>query len=103
MQSNMKHPRKPIPRKLQVFVFCRDKWLCHWCKRPVIFAPAMKYLQRELSDSGYGDLAYWRYAFERRGAPLLDELAAAIDHIKALTMGGTNDVQTRHPVRVLLA
>jgi len=53
----------------------------------------MKYLQKELTDSGFGDLAYWRYAFDRQGAPLLDDLAAAIDHIKAFTMGGTNDVE----------
>jgi hypothetical protein len=97
MQTISKHSRKPIPRKLQVFVFRRDMWLCHCCKRPVIFAPAMKYRQQELADSGYGDLAYWRYAFDRQGAPLLDELAAAIDHIKAFTMGGTNDVENLAP------
>jgi len=93
MENISKQLRKPTSRKQQIFVFRRDRWLCRWCKRPVIFAPAMKYLQQELADSGYGELAYWRPAFNRRGAPLLDELAAAVDHIKALTMGGTNDVE----------
>lgn len=53
----------------------------------------MKYLQRELANSGYCDLAYWSFVFDRRGAPLLDEFAAAIDHVKALTMGGTNALE----------
>ena len=93
MEDTKQHKRKPISRKVQVFVYRRDKWLCHWCKRPVVFPPAMKYLQELLAKSGYGDLAYWRYAYDRHGAPLLDELAAAIDHIKAVTLGGTDDVE----------
>jgi hypothetical protein len=51
----------------------------------------MKYLQRELTDRGYGGLALWSPAFNRRDAPLLDELAAAIDHVKALSVGGKDD------------
>jgi len=30
---------------IQVQVFRLDGWICRWCGRPVIFAPAMKYLQ----------------------------------------------------------
>jgi hypothetical protein len=51
----------------------------------------MKYLLEQLENAGYRDLAYWRYAFDRHGAPLLDELAAAIDHITPVTMGGTDN------------
>jgi 5-methylcytosine-specific restriction endonuclease McrA len=92
MESIRKPSRKQIPRELQISVFRRDRWLCRWCKKPVIFAPAMKYLQHDLANSGYRDLAYWRPAFDRCGAPLLDELAAAIDHVKPFSLGGTNDL-----------
>jgi hypothetical protein len=33
-------------------------------------------------------LAYWRFAYHRHGAPLLDELAAVIDHIEMFSTGG---------------
>src|SRR6202023_3317624 len=91
MESIRKPSRKQIPRKVQISVFRRDRWLCRWCKKPVIFGPAMKYLQHDLTNSGYRDLAYWSPAFDRCGAPLLDELAGAIDHVKPFSMGGTND------------
>jgi hypothetical protein len=53
----------------------------------------MKYLQQELTESGYGDLAYWRYAYDRHGAPLLDELVAVLDHVQPFSMGGTEDTK----------
>ena len=86
-----KPPTRKIPRKLQVEVFRRDYWLCRWCKRPVFFAPAMKYLQLDLNDAGFNGLAYWRFAWDRRGAPVLDELAAVVDHVKAFSVGGSGD------------
>ena len=48
----------------------------------------MKYLQQELNVAGFADLAYWRFAFHRHGAPLLDELAAVIDHVEVFSSGG---------------
>jgi 5-methylcytosine-specific restriction endonuclease McrA len=53
----------------------------------------MKYLQQELTESGYGDLAYCRYAYDRHGAPLLDELVAVLDHVQPFSMGGTEDTK----------
>lgn len=88
-----KKSRKPHPKTVQVFALRRDLWLCRWCKRPVVFAPAMKYLQEELEKSGYGGLAYWRYAYDRHGAPLLDELAAVLDHAQPFSMGGTEETE----------
>jgi hypothetical protein len=86
-------PKRDISRKLQVQMFYRDQWLCHLCGKPVIFAPAMKYLQMYLREVGFSDLAYWRYAYDRNGAPLLDELAAVIDHVNPLAAGGAGDLQ----------
>ena len=86
-----KRSRKSLPKRIQVRVFNRDHWLCRWCKRPVIFHPAMKYLQLHLHTAGYKDLAYWRYAYDRHGAPLLDDLAAVLDHVKAFSTGGPCD------------
>lgn len=88
-----KGSRPPIPRSLQVCVYRRDHWLCRWCKRPVVFAPALKYLQEELANAGFKNLAYWRYAYDRSGAPLLDELAAVVDHVKAFSAGGAADIE----------
>lgn len=88
-ENTIRRPgRKSLPKRLQARVFYRDHWLCRWCKRPVIFAPAMKYLQLQLSNAGYKDLAYWRYAYDRHGAPLLDDLAAVVDHVTAFSAGG---------------
>src|SRR5271165_3819453 len=91
--DNTKTPSRQIPRKLQLFVFQRDRWLCRFCGKPVVFAPALKYLQQELLESGFKDLAYWRYAYDRHGAPLLDELAAVIDHEKAFSLGGPSTIE----------
>jgi hypothetical protein len=37
-------------------------------------------------------LAYWRYEYDRHGAPLLDELAAAIGHVQAFSIEGPDIV-----------
>lgn|SRR5712692_9061523 len=79
---------RKISRKLQAEVFRRDHWLCRWCRKPVVFAPAMKYVQLELKNAGFNNLAYWRFAYDRRGAPLLDALAAVVDHVEAFSVGG---------------
>ena len=53
----------------------------------------MKYLQQELANAGYANLTYWRYAYDCHGAPLLDELAAVLDHVQAFSTGGTGDTK----------
>src|ERR1700732_4065416 len=83
--------RRPIPKALQVAVFRRDGWLCCWCKRPVIFAPVMKFLEREIRLSGSADHpAYYHAHWPPYGAPLLDLLGAVIDHIEAFSTGGAD-------------
>jgi 5-methylcytosine-specific restriction endonuclease McrA len=84
--------RPPISRQVQVAIFRRDQWLCRWCLKPVIFGPAMRYLQHHLAVSGYCDLAYWSPAFNRRDSPLLDALAGAIDHVEPFCKGGLSDL-----------
>jgi len=84
--------RAPIPKKTQVEVFRRDHWLCHWCGRPVIFAPAMRYLNHFARISGFTEqLAYHHPHWTRRDAPLLDYRGAVIDHIEAHSGGGRSD------------
>lgn len=84
--------RPAISRKLQVEVFRRDGWLCCWCKRPVIFAPVMKFIEREIRSAGEGkQLAYYHERWTRDSAPLLDTLGAVIDHIDAFSTGGPSD------------
>jgi hypothetical protein len=91
MEERKKLSRPKIPKELQVSIFRRDRWLCRYCTWPVIFGPAMRYLQHDLAVSGYSNLAYWSPAFNRRDSPILDALAAAIDHVKPFSMVRTND------------
>src|SRR6266481_7043154 len=87
-----KPKRVALSKKLQVLLFRRDGRLCRWCRRPVIFAPAMKYLARFMQEQGHrGLLAYWSSAYRRDASPLLDELAAAVDHVTAFSAGGAHD------------
>jgi|SRR5271163_2895742 len=84
--------RSPLSKALQVAVYRRDGWLCCWCKRPVIFAPVMRLLEREVRTAGNGNpLVYHHAHWTRDGAPLLDLLGAVIDHIEAFSAGGADD------------
>ena|SRR2546422_170718 len=81
--------RKPISKLVQVRVFRRDGWVCRWCGRPVIFGPAMRYLDALARSHGVKDsLAYFHPNWTRRDAPLLDHLGAVIDHVEAHSRGG---------------
>ena len=83
--------RVPLSKQRQVAIFRRDRWLCWSCKKPVIFAPAMRLLEREILKSGFtGSLAYYHKNATRYGAPLLDELWAVLDHREAFSTGGLN-------------
>jgi 5-methylcytosine-specific restriction endonuclease McrA len=86
--------RKAIPRELQIRVFRRDRWLCRWCGRPVVFPTAMKYLLRWARQQGHsGELGWWSFAWRRDASPLLDHLGAVIDHVEAFSAGGAHDEQ----------
>lgn len=86
-----KRSRRNPPKAVQIRVFRRDGWLCRWCGRPVVFAPAMKYLERLVRDLGHaGQLAYFHPNWSRQGAPLLDHLGAVVDHVEAFSRGGAD-------------
>jgi hypothetical protein len=52
----------------------------------------MRYLLAYVRDKGHDSpLAYFRDAWTRKDAPLLDHLAAVIDHVKPHALGGTHD------------
>jgi len=73
-----------VPFDVQVRVFFRDAWLCHWCRRPVIFPPALRLLQHFVETSGNSrPLAYFHPHWSRHSAPLLDHLGAVVDHVEA--------------------
>jgi hypothetical protein len=81
--------RKSLSKSFQLAIFKRDGWLCCWCKKPVIFAPVMKYLALEVRSAGHsGPLAYYHAHWTRDGSPLLDELGAVIDHVEAFSTKG---------------
>src|SRR5205823_1731953 len=74
-------------------VFTRDRWACHWCTYPVVFAPALKYLQEGVRRRGCNvPLAYYHFNFARLYAPLLNDLAAVIDQVQAGSRAGPNDL-----------
>src|SRR5258707_1327266 len=84
-------PRLPLSKELQLRVFRRDKWVCRWCNRPVIFAPVMRLIQDEVRKTGRDEpLSYYHSHWTRAGAPLLDELGAVIDHVEAHSTGGSS-------------
>jgi 5-methylcytosine-specific restriction endonuclease McrA len=54
----------------------------------------MRLLEREVRKSGFtGSLAYYHAHATRDGAPLLDELWAVLDHLKAFSSGGLNSAE----------
>ena len=84
--------RTPLSYDLQVRVFRRDRWLCRWCHRPVVFAPALKFLEMFARERGHdGPLAYHDPRWRRDRAPLLDHLGAVVDHVEAFARGGAHD------------
>jgi hypothetical protein len=82
--------RVSIQKALEVFQ--RGRWLCHWCGRPVIFAPTLKYLEHFVRNKGFKEpLAYYHAHWTRHHAPLLDYMGAVIDHVEAHRSGGKSD------------
>lgn len=81
--------RAKLSKELQLRIFGRDRWLCAWCGRPVIFGPAFKLISKDLRAAGHSsDLAYYHPNWTRAHAPLLDELGAVLDHINPFASGG---------------
>jgi len=84
--------RPPLSKELQLRVFRRDKWVCRWCNRLVIFPPVMRLIEREVrADGNNNPLSYYHLHWTRDGAPLLDELGAVIDHVEAHSTGGSSE------------
>jgi len=86
-------PQRPnLSRALQIRIFRRDKWLCRYCLYPVVFPPAMKFLQQYvLSRRPSAKLAYWSFAWRRDASPLLDVLGAVVDHVEPFSGGGPSE------------
>jgi hypothetical protein len=81
--------RSKISYDVQARVFFRDKWLCWLCGRPTVFAPALKLIKHFIESRGYSrPTAYWSLAYRRDASPLLDEMAAVVDHVRAHAAGG---------------
>jgi 5-methylcytosine-specific restriction endonuclease McrA len=75
-------------------VFRKDRWLCRWCLRPVIFPPAMRLLDQFVRSHGITTpLAFHQKNWRRDSAPLLDELGASVDHVQAHATGGSSDIE----------
>lgn len=54
---------------------------------------ALKYLDALVREHGFTlPLAYWDPHWRRDASPLLDELAASIDHVEAFARGGKHDL-----------
>ena len=81
--------RHKIPYECQVHIFFRDKWPCHWCHRHIIFAPAIKYLELFVRDSGYAyPISCYHDNWRRDVSPLLDDLGVVLDHLHPRSRGG---------------
>ena len=83
-------PRPTLSYPQQIEVFFRDRWLCHWCGRPVVFPPALSALQDFVRAEGHvAPVAYFHPRWSRRDAPLLDHLGVVLDHVAAFAKGGS--------------
>jgi 5-methylcytosine-specific restriction endonuclease McrA len=92
METVAKRKRSSLPKDLQLRVYRRDGWLCRWCSRPVVFAPAMRVLELWIKGQGCASpLAYYDTNWRRDRAPLLDHLGAVVDHVEAFARGGLHD------------
>ena len=81
--------RPPIPYDVAVRVYFRDGWLCSHCRRPTVFHLALKLLAERVTQAlPHAHLAYWDERWRRDQSPLLDQLAASIDHVDAFSKGG---------------
>ncbi len=66
----------------KISIFYRDGWKCRYCKKPLIFAPAMKYIEVEIRNSGFpGPLAYYHTNWKKKSSPLLAELGAEVTSV----------------------
>ncbi len=91
-EQTKRRSRTSLSTELQVRVFRRDAWLCRWCHRPVVFAPALRLLECLAREHGHqGSLAYHDPRWRRDRAPLLDHLGAVVDHVIAFSRGGAHD------------
>lgn len=87
-------PRRPsVPYAVQLKVYFRDAWLCYLCGRPLIFPLALKRLAAMVGSGELGDLPYFNQQWRRDRAPLLDELAASVDHVEAYAAGGAHGIE----------
>jgi 5-methylcytosine-specific restriction endonuclease McrA len=81
--------RPSIPIPLQLAVYLRDRWLCHLCKKPLIFPLTLRLLADQVrQEIPPLKVAYYSHHWGRESAPLLDELGACIDHVQAFAKGG---------------
>jgi len=77
-----------LTMELKLRVFRRDKWICRYCHRPVVFHPAMRLLEEFVKEFGYVGVAYYHRNWRHADAPLLDYLGAVVDHIQPGSKGG---------------
>jgi 5-methylcytosine-specific restriction endonuclease McrA len=76
-----------LSMKIKLSVFQRDKWICYYCGRPVVFHPSMRLFQEFVKKSGF-DCGYYHRNWTNAYSPLLDHLGAVIDHIRPIAKGG---------------
>ncbi len=77
-----------LTMKLRLRVFQRDKWICSYCGRPVVFHPSLRLLQEFVNEHGFDGSGYYHRNWINDDAPLLDYLGAVIDHIRPIARGG---------------
>jgi 5-methylcytosine-specific restriction endonuclease McrA len=77
-----------LTMKLKLRVFQRDKWICFYCRMPVVFHSSMRLLQEFVQEHGFDGGGYYQRNWTHAYAPLLDYLGAVVDHIRPRAQGG---------------
>src|SRR4051794_12080285 len=95
MTASLSRARSPIPKAIQIQVFAHDRSLCKSCRRQVVFAPVLRLLAELVKSNVTNgrEPAYYHAHWTRANAPLLDELGACIDHVKAHSRAGSIHIE----------
>ena len=82
-------PRKNIPPKTQLEVWRRDNWHCRYCHCTIIYAPALKLLNK----LNPGHIYFHSNGKMGEMLPLFIYSWASVDHIKPFAKKGYDNIE----------
>lgn len=81
-------PRLPITETQALQVWTAECWTCRYCDELVFFPPAFRAMARR-----FGNRGYYHPNWKADRSPLLIRRGASVDHVIAVTRGGTHAIE----------